>query len=91
LKQVGEAIAICTWPRAKPRNWQEKQAELGRSFRMSPESRAEALKQLSGLKERIRNRHAELAATRADEIVNVAEKRLRNCHRAGAESAAQSR
>src|SRR6185369_11073097 len=37
-----------------------------------------ALKQLSALEERIRQRHTELAATHADEIVSVAEKRLRN-------------
>jgi hypothetical protein len=53
------------------------QAELGRSFRLSNESRAEALKKLSSLEGRIRDRHDVLASTRAEEIVNVAERRLR--------------
>jgi hypothetical protein len=53
------------------------QAELGRSFRRSNESRAEALKKLSSLEGRIRDRHDVLASTRAEEIVNIAEKRLR--------------
>jgi len=78
LEQVGEAIARLAPAESETAKLAREQAALGRSFRMSPESRAEALKQLSALEERIRNRHAELAATRADEIVNVAEKRLRN-------------
>jgi hypothetical protein len=53
------------------------QAELGRSFRRSNDSRAEALKKLSSLEGRIRERHDVLASTRAEEIVNIAEKRLR--------------
>jgi hypothetical protein len=55
----------------------KEQAELGRSFRRSSESRAEALKKLSSLENRIRQRHDVLAETRADEIVNIAEQRLR--------------
>lgn len=78
LEQVGEAIAKWAPAESETAKLAREQAELGRSFRMSPESRTEALKQLSALEERIRNRHTELAATRADEIVNVAEKRLRN-------------
>jgi hypothetical protein len=78
LEQVGEAIAKLAPAESETAKLAREQAELGRSFRMSPESRAEALKQLSALEERIRQRHTELAATRADEIVNVAEKRLRN-------------
>jgi hypothetical protein len=53
------------------------QAELGRSFRRSNETRAEALKKLSSLEGRIRDRHDVLASTRADEIVNIAQQRLR--------------
>ena len=53
------------------------QAELGRSLRQSNESRAEALKKLSSLDGRIRERHDVLASTRAEEIVNIAERRLR--------------
>jgi hypothetical protein len=78
LEQVGEAIAKLAPAESETAKLAKEQAELGRSFRMSPESRAEALKQLSALEERIRQRHTELAATRADEIVSVAEKRLRN-------------
>ncbi|MEN3332153.1 MAG: hypothetical protein V7641_1518 [Blastocatellia bacterium] len=78
LEQVGEAIAKLAPAESETAKLAKEQAELGRSFRMSPESRAEALKQLSALEERIRKRHTELVATRADEIVSVAEKRLRN-------------
>jgi hypothetical protein len=52
------------------------QADLGRSLRRTIGSKAEALKKLSALEERIRERHDELASTRADEIVSLAEKRL---------------
>src|SRR5437868_7423972 len=78
LEQVGEAIAKLAPAESETAKLAKEQAELGRSFRMSPESRAAALKQLSALEERIRKRHTELAATRADEIVSAAEKRLRN-------------
>src|SRR5437868_6851102 len=78
LEQVGEAIAKLAPAESETAKLAKEQAELGRSFRMSPESRAEALKQLSALEERIRQRHTELAATHADEMVSVAEKRLRN-------------
>lgn len=53
------------------------QAELGRSLRRSNESRADVLKKLSSLEGRIRERHDVLASTRAEEIVNIAERRLR--------------
>lgn len=78
LEQVGEAIAKFAPAESETAKLAREQAELGRSFRMSPESRAEALKQLSALEERIRKRHSELAETRADEIVSAAEKRMRN-------------
>ena len=39
-------------------------------------TKAEALKKLSALEERIRERHDEVASTRADEIVSLAEKRF---------------
>jgi hypothetical protein len=54
------------------------QADLGSSLRRGSDTRAQALKKLSALGERIRTRHTELAATRADEIVSLAEKRLGN-------------
>jgi len=53
------------------------QAELGRALRRSSDTRAEALKKISELEGRIRERHDYLASTRADEIVSLAEKRLR--------------
>jgi hypothetical protein len=52
------------------------QAEVGRSFRMSPASRAEALKRLSALEERIAQRQRALEQTRADEIVAIADSRF---------------
>lgn len=51
------------------------QAELARSLRRSG-SRAEALRKLSALAERIRTRHDQLAKTRADEVVDLAERRF---------------
>lgn len=53
------------------------QAELGRALRRSSDTRAEALKKISELEGRIRERHDYLSSTRADEIVSLAEKRLR--------------
>jgi hypothetical protein len=52
------------------------QAEVGRSFRMSPASRAEALKRLSALEERIAGRQRALEQTKADEIVAIADSRF---------------
>ncbi|HKQ07426.1 MAG TPA: hypothetical protein VJ464_20035 [Blastocatellia bacterium] len=78
MEEVGEAIAKLAPAESETAKLAKEQAALGRSFRMSPESRAEALRQLSALEERIRKRHSELAATHADEIVSVAEKRMRN-------------
>lgn len=54
----------------------QEQAELGRALRRSNDTRAEALKKLGTLGERIQQRHDELASTRADEIVSIAQKRL---------------
>jgi hypothetical protein len=54
----------------------KEQAELGRSLRRSSDTRAEALKKLSSLEDRIRQRHDELKNTRADEIVALAQKRM---------------
>jgi hypothetical protein len=52
------------------------QAEIGRGFRRSPATRAEALRRLSSLEERIRGRHDDLTSTHADEIVSLADRRL---------------
>jgi hypothetical protein len=54
------------------------QAELGRALRRSLDSRAEVLRKLSTLQDRIRVRHDQLAETRADEVVTLAEQRLRS-------------
>jgi hypothetical protein len=54
----------------------KEQAELGRGFRSSPSTRAEALRRLNSLEGRIRGRHDDLASTRADEIVSLADRRL---------------
>ncbi len=54
----------------------KEQAELGRGFRRSTATRAEALRRLSALEERIRQRHDDLGSTRADEIVSLADQRL---------------
>ncbi|HJQ25022.1 MAG TPA: hypothetical protein VKA60_13980 [Blastocatellia bacterium] len=78
MEEVGEAIAKLAPAESETAKLAKEQAALGRSFRMSPESRAEALRQLSALEERIRKRHSELAATHADDIVSAAEKRMRN-------------
>ncbi|MEK6287375.1 MAG: hypothetical protein AABO57_16665 [Acidobacteriota bacterium] len=52
------------------------QAELGRGFRRSTVTRADVLKKLSALEERIRQRRDDLASTRAEEIVKLADRRL---------------
>jgi hypothetical protein len=52
------------------------QAELGRSLRRSTDTRAEALKKLSSLEDRIKQRHDELKSTRADDIVALAQRRM---------------
>jgi hypothetical protein len=57
-------------------NLAKEQAELGRSLRRSSDTRADALKKLSSLEDRIRQRHDEIKSTRADEIVALAQKRM---------------
>jgi hypothetical protein len=59
-------------------NLAREQADLGRSLRRSLDSRAEVLRKLSTLQDRIRVRHDQLAETRADEVVTTAEQRLRS-------------
>jgi hypothetical protein len=76
LEDVGEKIAQIAPSESQTAKLAKEQAELGRSLRRMPLSRAEALQKLSALEDRIRQRHSELANTRADEIVSIAEKRL---------------
>jgi len=52
------------------------QARLGRDFRRSTATRADALRRLSALEDRIRQRHDDLTNTRADEIVSLADRKL---------------
>jgi hypothetical protein len=52
------------------------QADLGRKLRALRATRAEALKRLGALEERIRQRHDDLANTHADEIVTLADRRF---------------
>ena len=54
----------------------KEQGEVGRGFRLSPATRAEAFRRLSALEDRIRHRRDDLATTRADEIVSLADRRL---------------
>lgn len=56
----------------------KEQAELGSALRRSKDTRAEVLKKLGALEQRIRERHGELQETRADEIVSLAEKRFQS-------------
>jgi hypothetical protein len=76
LEDVGEKIARIAPSESITANLAKEQAELGRSLRRMPLSRAEALQKLSALEDRIRQRHSELADTRADEIVSLAQKRI---------------
>jgi hypothetical protein len=82
LEQAGEEIALAAPAESETAKLAREQAELGRAFRRSPETREEALKKLSSLEDRVRQRHSELASTRADEIVNTAQRRLRSVLRA---------
>jgi hypothetical protein len=54
----------------------KEQGEIGRGFRGVKMTRAEALRKLSALEDRIRSRRDLLAETRADEIVSLADRRL---------------
>ncbi len=76
LEQAAEEVKQIVPPGTETEKLAKEQVELGRALRRSTDTRAEALKKLSALEERIRSRHDELANTRADEIVALAEKRL---------------
>ena len=82
LEQAGEEIAQAAPAESETAKLAREQVELGRAFRRAPETREEALKKLSALEDRVRQRHGELASTRADEIVNTAQRRLRSVLRA---------
>ncbi len=72
-EQIGEAIE----PGTTTAQLAKEQADLGRMLKASGEDRTDALKKLSALGDRIQQRHRELEATRADEIVSLADQKLR--------------
>jgi hypothetical protein len=76
LEQTAEEVKQSVPVGTETASLAREQADLGRALRRTVISKADALKKLSALEERIRERHDELASTRADEIVSLAEKRL---------------
>lgn len=78
LEQVAEQVIRELPPEVETAQLAKEQAELGRALRRSSDTRADALKKISELEGRIRERHDYLASTRADEIVSLAEKRMRD-------------
>ena len=76
LEQSAAEVEQAVQPGTETATLAKEQSELGRGFRRSPLTRAEALRRLSALEERIRGRHDDLASTRADEIVSLADRRL---------------
>lgn len=83
LEQVAQDVIRELPPEVETAQLANEQAELGRALRRSSDTRAEALKKISELEGRIRQRHDFLASTRADEIVSLAEKRMRDALSAG--------
>lgn len=77
LEQVGSEVEKELPPESETARLAKEQAELGRALRRSTDTRAEALKKINELESRIRERHEVLANTRADEIVGLAERRLK--------------
>ena len=76
LEQTSAEVEQAVPPGTETATLAKEQAELGRGFRRSPATRPEALRRLSSLEGRIRRRHDDLACTRADEIVSLADRRL---------------
>ena len=76
LERTASAIEQTTPPGTETATLAKEQGEVGRGFRGVKLTRAEALRKLSALEERIRKRHDLLAETRADEIVSLADRRL---------------
>lgn len=90
--QIGEAIE----PGTTTARLAKEQGDLGQMLKASGEDRADALKKLSALGDRIQQRHRELQETRADDIVSLADQRLRaalepksNSQRAGKKMAGE--
>ncbi len=78
LEKNSTEIEKFTPPETVTAELAKEQAALGRELRNSNYDRAEALKKLGSLEERIRARHDELKNTRADEVVALAERRMRS-------------
>jgi hypothetical protein len=78
LEQAAKDVEKFVPPETVTSGLAKEQAELGSALKRSSTTRAEAIKRLAELEGRIRQRHEELADTRADEIVSLAEKRLRS-------------
>lgn len=78
LEQTAAEIERALPPGTETAKLAQEQAEIGRGFRRAGSSRAEALKRLSALEERIRVRHNDLSNTRADEIVSLSDRRMRD-------------
>jgi hypothetical protein len=78
LEKNSTEIEKFTPPETVTADLAKEQAALGRELRNSNYDRAEALKKLGSLEERIRTRHDELKNTRAEEVVAMAERRMRS-------------
>ena len=78
LEQTATELEQLVPPGTDTASLAKEQAEIGRGFRRATATRAEALRRLSALEERIRRRHDDLSNTRADEIVTLADRRLGN-------------
>ncbi len=76
LEQTAAEVELAVPPGTETATLAKEQAEVGRGFRRSSATRAEALRRLNALEERIRQRHDDLANRRADEIVSLADRRL---------------
>jgi hypothetical protein len=76
LEKTSTEIEKFVPPDTVTANLAKEQAELGRSLRRSTDTRAEALRKLSSLEERIKQRQDELKSTRADDIVTLAQRRM---------------
>ncbi len=78
LEQIGSEVEKELPPETETARLAKEQAELGRALRRSTDTRAEALKKINELESRIRQRQETIANTRADEIVELAERRLKS-------------
>jgi hypothetical protein len=78
LERIGSEVEKELPPETETARLAKEQVELGRALRRSTDTRAEALKKINELESRIRQRHDALASTRADEIVQLAERRLKS-------------